>query len=148
MYRNIKTSGIFTLLILLLTIMTSYAQDKDIPESKLPVEIHKYITTHFPNNKVIQVVEDNELFSKSYEVLLTDNIKLEFNGKNKITDIDGTSKLPDSVIPKTILAHVKSTYPKSVITDWELDNKIQQIKLDNNLDLEFNMQGKFLRIDP
>ncbi|NLW30122.1 MAG: hypothetical protein GXY77_01545 [Fibrobacter sp.] len=74
-------------------------------------------------------------------------MSLEFNRKNEIIDIDGVSQLPNSVIPEKILQYVTTNYPTNFITDWELDGKNQQIELDNGLDLEFNMNGDFLRID-
>lgn len=80
-------------------------------------------------------------------MILQDNFSLEFDSKNRVTDISGKSQLPNSVIPKSILEYVKSNYPNNIILDWELDDKNQQIELDNGLDLEFNMQGAFLRID-
>jgi hypothetical protein len=60
---------------------------------------------------------------------------------------DGTTQLPDSVIPTALLDYVKEKHPENFITDWELENKHQQIRLDNGLSLEFDLDGKFLRID-
>ena len=55
--------------------------------------------------------------------------------------------MPNSVIPEKILQYVTTNYPTNFITDWELDDKNQQVQLDNGLDLEFKMNGDFLRID-
>ena len=79
--------------------------------------------------------------------MLSDQISLEFNRKNQIIDIDGKTALPNSVIPEKIRQYVTANYPTNVITDWELDDRNQQIQLDNGLDLEFTMNGDFIRID-
>lgn len=79
--------------------------------------------------------------------MLSENINLEFNRKNEIIEIDGLTELPSSVIPEKLRQYVINNYPSNLITDWELDDKNQQIELDNGLDLEFNMNGDFLRID-
>jgi hypothetical protein len=42
---------------------------------------------------------------------------------------------------------VKTNYPNNVINDWELDDGIQKVELDNSIDLEFSQKGEFLRID-
>lgn len=147
MSTTIKKKHLFILFVSLSSIINTFAQDKVVLEKKLPLEIKQYIKTYFPNTPIIQVIEDNEVYSKTYEVLLQNNIKLDFNRQNKIHSIDGISKLPDSVIPATILSYVKRNYPNNVITDWELDDGNQQIELDNFLNLEFTMQGQFLRID-
>lgn len=144
-----RKNYLLTIIVLLSISLTSFAQDKVIPEGKLPKEIRSYVKTHFPSNSILQASIDDELFSKSYELILSDNISLDFNSKNKITDIESKSKskLPDSVIPKRILEYTKTNYPNNVIISWELDDRNQQIELDNGLDLEFNMAGDFLMID-
>ncbi|MFA5541826.1 MAG: PepSY-like domain-containing protein [Bacteroidales bacterium] len=127
--------------------LTSCTQEVIIPASEYPSEITSYTSTHFPNNSILQVIKDREDLTETYDVLLSENIRLEFNRKKEIIDIDGAAQLPNSVIPEKILQYVTSNYPTNFITDWELDNKNQQVQLDNGLDLEFTMKGDFLRID-
>lgn len=127
--------------------LTSCDEEEVIPSSELPSEITSYITTHFPNNTIVQVINDRDGLNKTYDILLSENISLEFNRKKEIIDIDGVNQLPISVIPEKILQYVTANYPTNFITDWELDDKNQQVQLDNGLDLEFNMDGDFLRID-
>lgn len=146
MKRIIKIPAVAAVVILSL-VLVSCDKEKIISSSELPHEISTYISTHFPGNDILQVIKDREGLTKTYDVILSGNISLEFNRKNKIADIDGISKLPDSVIPEKIGQYVVANYPDNVITGWELDDKTQQIQLDNGLDLEFNMQGDFLRID-
>lgn len=131
----------------LLVAMISCDQDKVLPSSEYPSEITSYIAMHFPNNRILQILKDNDGLTKEYEVLLSENINLKFNGKKEAIEIDGTTKLPNSVIPEKILQYVTSHYPDNYITDWELDKRVQQIKLDNNLELEFNKEGDFLKLD-
>jgi hypothetical protein len=131
---------------LLLLSFTTYAQDKVIPYSEVPAQIRTYIKTHFPGSPVIQSEIDREGMSKKYEINL-EGIKLEFNSKYRIIDIDGKSRLPDSVIPQKIRQYVTTNYSGNVITDWEIDGRKQQIGLDNGVDLEFTMSGDFIRID-
>ena len=131
----------------LLVSLISCAKEEVIPVSLLPVEIKTYISTHFPSNTIVQVVKDLDGLTKTYDVMLSDQISLEFNRKNQIIDIDGKTALPNSVIPEKIRQYVTANYPTNVITDWELDDRNQQIQLDNGLDLEFTMNGDFIRID-
>ena len=127
--------------------LISCAKEEVIPVSQLPVEIKTYISTHFPSNTIVQVVKDFEGLTKTYDVMLSEQISLEFNRKNQIIDIDGKTALPNSVIPEKIRQYVTANYPTNVITDWELDDLNQQIQLDNGLNLEFTMNGDFIRID-
>ena len=92
-------------------------------------------------------MEDVDGFTKKYDVTLSDNITLEFNRAKEVTDIDANAKLPDSVIPTEITQYVATNFPNNVITDWELEDRHQQVGLDNGVDLEFKMSGEFIRID-
>jgi hypothetical protein len=135
----VATTFVFTL--------TSCDKEEVIAPADLPSEIATYIKTHFPDNTIVQIIKDRDGLTQSYEIILSESISLEFNRNKEIVDIDGTSQLPNSVIPEKILEYVATNYPTNFITDWELDDKNQQVQLDNGLDLEFNMAGEFLRID-
>ncbi|MEZ5036519.1 MAG: PepSY-like domain-containing protein [Chitinophagales bacterium] len=82
-----------------------------------------------------------------YEIRLSCGIKLEFNKQKEILDIDGNTKLPDSVIPSNILSYVNSNYATNFIIGWEFQSGNQEVLLNNNLVLVFNMAGDFLRVD-
>lgn len=139
----------FAIIAIIMAAFTFVSCEKEtlIQENDLPDEIRTFITTHFPANKIIQSVKDRDGLEVTYDVILDGNISLEFNSKKQITDIDGTTRLPDSVIPSKILDYVSANYPDNFIIGWELDSRNQQVKLDNRLELEFNIAGDFLRID-
>ncbi len=139
--------NLLAILILLTVLLSSCEKENVIPSSDLPSEITTYITTHFPNNSIVQVIEDKDGFTKTYKVMLSESISLEFNRKNEIIEIEGVSELPSSVIPEKIMQYATSNYPNNVIIGWGIDDKNQQVELDNGLDLVFNMDGDFLRID-
>ncbi len=73
--------------------------------------------------------------TKEYDVHLNGNIKLSFDAKNNIESIESKSKLPESVIPSKIGDYIKANYPNNYIIEWELDKTHQEIKLDNELNL-------------
>ncbi len=106
--------SISILVILLLTLLTSCHKEETIAASKLPSEIRHYVSVHFPENKIIHCVVEKEFFQKSYDLILDEGFKLEFDGKNNVTDIDGHTKLPDSVIPEKIRAYVTANYPDTI----------------------------------
>ena len=148
--RIMKTKNIFIVMALLATtLLTLNSCDKEeiISNDKLPAEISTYITTHFPENNILQSMIELDDFTKTYEVMLEGNFKLTFNRKKEIIDIEGFTKLPDSVIPEKIRQYVATNYPGNYIVGWELDGKNQQVELNNDLDLEFTMSGDFIRID-
>lgn len=137
----------FSLALLMLFSFSSCDKEEILSDEKFPDEITLFISTHFPDNEIRQVVKDNDGFNRTYDVVLSGNIKLEFNRKKEIIDIESDSKLPDSVIPVKILQYVNENYPDDFISSWELDGKKQKVELNGGLDLEFDKNGNFLRID-
>ena len=61
--------------------------------------------------------------------------------------MEGNEALPDSVIPSAILSYVQDNYPSEFIKNWNLEKTVQEIKLSNDITLEFDRNGNFLRID-
>lgn len=118
-----------------------------LTENEIPDQIMSYLSEHFPDNDIIKTVQDNDDGTTTYEVYLDGNYELDFNADYDITDIDGTSELPDSVIPQALLDYVSQNYADHYITDWELESSYQQIELDNGVELEFEMDGTFIRVD-
>lgn len=137
----------FMFMFMLSTLMMGCDKEKIVAESDLPDEIVTYLKEHFSGIEISQVIKDKDGFSKHYEVRLADGTKLEFNRKNEIKEIESSKRLPDSVIPAKILTYVLENYPDNHIVKWELDSKDQQVGLNNGLELEFDLDGNFLRID-
>ncbi len=123
------------------------AQDRVIPNSEIPAAINTYVQTHFPDQTIVLTELDTDGLSKEYDLKLSDKTELTFNRKYQIKKIDGMTALPESVIPTDIKAYVSVNYPNNVITDWETERKRQEVKLDNGIELEFTLNGKFVRID-
>ena len=118
-----------------------------LPEHNLPGEIVTFVNTHFPENPVVQAVKEKDDFELSYKVILNGGFVLEFNRKKEITDIDGVVRLPDSVVPSSILSYVATHFPDQYIIGWERDSRSQQVTLVSGIELDFSMNGEFLRID-
>ncbi len=133
----------FTLILFATAFLSAYSQDSIIPVESLPNEINAYVQKHFAGQTIKQATEDRD----DYEITLGNMISLEFNRKLEITEIDGNTRLPDSVIPGKILSHVRQHYKNNFITGWQLDDNNQEIELDNGLDLDFSLNGEFLHTD-
>lgn len=128
-------------------VLTACDKESVLPLADVPTQITNYVNTHFPNNPIIQVIKDLDGVELTYDVTLEGNFFLEFNRKKEVIEIKGLTKLPDSVIPEKILDYVVTQYPENHIIKWELDDRSQEVTLDNELELVFNLKGDFLRID-
>ncbi|WP_458627563.1 PepSY-like domain-containing protein [Winogradskyella sp. PC D3.3] len=141
-------------IVTLFAFFTSCSSDDDnnsneiiLSEEEIPEAIQTYIATHFSSNSIVLAEQETEGNTVTYDIYLSGNIALEFNNSFAIIDIDSATQLPDSVIPEDILNYVATNYPTNFITDWELELNYQQVELDNHIELEFDMNGDFIRID-
>lgn len=123
------------------------AQEKYLAVSETPGQIISYINAHFPKSEIISVKKDKEVLKTEYKVKLNTMVELEFDGNFSIKKIESRSALPQSVVPEKIAAYIHKNYPNNKIIEWKKEKKGQKIELDNDIDLLFNMNGKFLRID-
>lgn len=136
-----------TLLMAVVLFLTSCDKEKVVSPNDIPATSNNYVTTHFAGQKIVQAIKDVDDLRTTYKVYLDNGTKLEFNKSGDIIDIESNEKLPDSVIPSTILSYVNTNYSSTFIKEWELDSNRQEVKLSNGLTLEFDRNGSFLRID-
>ncbi len=143
MMKKIITATLFIAFIGL----TSCEKETILKPNEIQSEISTYVTTHFPNHKILYVVKDVDGLKRTYDVLLENNISLEFNRKNEIIGIEAHTQLPESVIPPKINDYVKVNFVSNFITQWELDDRHQKVGLNNDIDLKFKRNGDFIKID-
>ena len=127
--------------------LTGCDKKTTVQNNELPQEIRTSVTALFPSHRILHSVKDRDGLELTYDILLDGNIQLEFNSRNHLIEIDSPNRLPDAAIPSKIKSYVSTNYPADYIISWELDDRGQQIKLNNGLELEFNLAGDFVRID-
>lgn len=124
------------------------AQETAIKNSELPAEATAFIKKYFSKNKIHHAIKDQDKSKITYEVMLDDMTELEFTEKGTWKEVDGKDKvIPTGYILKPILDYVKKNYPKASITHIDKGLNNIDIDLDNGIELEFDLKGKFLRID-
>ena len=139
-----------TILIALFTVFTmGYAgNDKVISADKLPAQAQSFIKTHFPKSKIMLATVDNDIVSKTYDVVLKTGENIEFDGKGNWKEIEcKTSQVPSAVIPEQILNYVKTNYPETVIKEISKDRRDYEVKLSNRIELKFDLNFNLIEID-
>ena len=135
------------------TVITSFLffsceKEESVKATELPAPAQTYITTHFSNATISSVVKDKEINKTTYDVVLQDGTSLDFTKDGDCTEVDGhTKKIPDTVVPEKILQYVQTTYPTDFIVSWEKDGAEQDVDLGSNVELKFDQDSNFLRID-
>jgi len=127
--------------------LAANAQDKKITAAQLPAAAQSFIKQHFKGETVTSAVLDKEMFDNDYETVLSNGVKINFDAKGNWDSIDSRNALPASVLPKAISTYVAANFKGQNVL--QIDKKIAgyDIELSNGTELEFDANGKFLRID-
>ena len=142
-----KKISLILVAISLFVFSNANAQKKYLAVSETPGQIISYINAHFPKSEIISVKKDKEVLKTEYKVKLNTMVELEFDGDFSIKKIESKSALPQSVVPEKIVAYIHKNYPNNKILEWKKEKKGQKIELDNDIDVVFDLNGKFLGID-
>ncbi len=122
--------------------------DKPISVNALPVKAQTLLSNHFGNQKVMLATIESGVVSKSYDVVLKNGTKLEFDKKGNLTEVDckqGT--VPAQLIPQAIKNYLKDNYAGQSVRKLEINKNEYEVELSNGLDLTFNKHFKLIDID-
>lgn len=145
--KTTLTKQLAALLVMITLSSASYAQDKNITAAQLPATAQSFIKEHFKGATVTTAKLDKEMFDTDYETTLSNGVKINFDAKGNWDQIDCRSGVPASAIPKAITAFVATNYKGQNVV--QIDKKIAgyDIELSKGTEIEFDTNGKFLRID-
>lgn len=144
-----KTILKWTLALVVFCQFTAQAQDKIIAVTDLPAKAQQTLKQHFGTTTATLVKSDTDyLVVKDYEVLLDNGTEIEFNSKGEWTEIKTPgSAVPAALIPNGISQYVTKAFPNTKIIKIEKERTGYEIKLNNGIEVDFNSDGQFLRID-
>ncbi|MBE6412547.1 MAG: hypothetical protein E7036_08365 [Opitutales bacterium] len=141
---------IITLLVAFLAMNISALADEITQDvSKLPESARNFISTNFPNAKIAGIeIDRNFFFVKDYETFLSDGTVIDFNSRGEMTSVKNKlTGVPAGLINKNISAYVASKYPNQKIVSMELKKCCIEIELSSDVDLVFDCNGNFIKID-
>ena len=155
--KTIKNLMIGAFILSTLLILTSCSNDDNsdanevvIEANALPETTRNFITTHFPDATYRRIEKQNiaDDDGSVYDVHLSNGFEIDFDINGNWTDIDGgQTAIPTAIIPEPITNYVTMNYPNLFITTIEIETTGYDVELSNELDLVFNPQGEFVRID-
>ena len=120
---------------------------KDI--NQLPLSALNFINQHFTKPQVAHIKIDSEVLSKKYEVLLTNGIEIDFDGKGNWQEVDAKKgKVPATIIPSFVSNYLKTNnFTTEFVTKIERDRKGYEVELNTDLTFKFDKNGKFRKAD-
>ena len=129
-------------------IVANASNDKPINVNELPAKAQTLLTKHFNGQKVMLATIESGVVSRSYDVVLRNGTKLEFDKKGNLTEIDCKQGIvPSQLIPQPIKNYLKENYPAQAVKKIEMNKKEYEVELTNRIDLTFNKHFQLIDID-
>lgn len=145
---------IFVALLFILTVVFA-ANAKDEPKklNELPATAQQFLKKYFEDKQFSYAIQDTDLFDGEYKVVFTDGDKVEFDSKGNWKDVEckkSFNGVPAGIIPDAIKKYLAQNYKDSKVVAIEYDRGVKggyEVKLVPQLELKFDKNGKFIRID-
>ena len=122
---------------------------QDIEINSLPAEARNFISTYFPGETAQRVIHQPGSGDDSYEVTLASGAKVDFDNAGRWTEVDGApgKPVPAGILPQAIYEYTAINYPAAFISDVSREIYGYEVGLNNNVDLMFNAEGKYIGVD-
>ena len=122
--------------------------DKPISVNALPAKAQTLLSQHFNGQKVMLATIESGVVSRSYDVVLQNGTKLEFDKKGNLTEIDCKQGIvPVQLIPQAIKNYLEVNYAGQSVKKIEIKKNEYEVELVNGLDLTFNKHFQLIDID-
>lgn len=120
-----------------------------ISEALLPQTAKTFLSQYFSNAEVAGITMKTDDGKKEYEVYMTNGMKIKFDELGDWTDVDAPTGqiVPEGFVPEKIASYVSENYPNYGINEISKERYGYDVDLTNGLDLVFNADGDFVRID-
>lgn len=127
--------------------LQSCDDEKPINPNALPDAAEQFILANFPDASVSSVMKEYDDLSYQYDVYLSDGTAITFKKNGEWKDIENRiSGVPTSAIPEKINSYIATNYAGFFVVSIERD-RLYDVELNNDLDLDFSLNGNFLRVD-
>ncbi|MNK30380.1 hypothetical protein D3C87_487970 [compost metagenome] len=118
-----------------------------VPFQQMPANIKSFLAKYYPKATVAKYESKNTLVGRKYEVKLNNGAEIDFDKNGNWEEISDKQGIATSLIPVKIKAYVDKKYKGVKVEAIDKEKNKIKVDLNNDIDLEFDKNGNFLRID-
>jgi len=145
-----RVVSLFMLLLLISsTTLMADGRDHAITADRLPVSSRDFLKAHFDDLQISYVEVDKDLmWVKGYEVILIDGTEVNFTRNGEWKEVERRhNAVPVAIVPLEIKQYVQTNFPGKEIMAIEKETRKWEVKLNNGMELSFNMKGQLIDLD-
>lgn len=136
---------------LLLSTMAIFADNEKVTRDKsvLPATSQKFLAANFTQTDISHIkIESNLLGTKSYDVIMTNGVNVEFDKSGEWEEIEARhASIPLSVLPQRIADYLRKNFPDNTVISVDKNTREYEVKLNSDLELKFDRNGNFKKFD-
>jgi len=135
--------------IFFLATFSCLSQKTPITKEELPKVAQNFISDNFSDYNLDYIIKKEKFTTIEYEVRFREQLEIEFDAQGNWTEVDGRkTAISTTFIPKKIRDYVAKKFPNTPISKIEKEKFGRiEVELLNSIELVFNSDGDFLRID-
>ena len=119
-----------------------------IAYSELPAQAQSFMQQHFNAADIAYIEKERDGLHYEFTVYLKNATKIDFDQSGNFESIDGEIyPVPEGIIPDIIANYLKQHHPNHFAVKYAIGRRTIEVELGNGLELLFNLDGKFLRLD-
>lgn len=129
--------------------MTACAEQEHlISYNELPATAQGFITKYFNLSDVATIERERDGMHFEYKVYLNNATEIDFDHQGNLEKIDcKIHPVPEGIVPELITQYVAENYPNHFIVEYEIDDRKMKVELGNGIELVFDLDGNFQRVD-
>lgn len=129
--------------------LTACADHQQLVEyAELPVVAQTFIRKYFNPSDVSYIEREREGMHVEYNVYLKDATEIDFDHQGNLQSIDcRKNAVPEGIVPELITSFVSLHHPGEMIVEYSIGYRFLFVEISNGLDLVFDLEGHFVRVD-
>ncbi|ODS87667.1 MAG: hypothetical protein ABS44_10315 [Chryseobacterium sp. SCN 40-13] len=127
---------------------TTISNNETVQREDLPEPVKSFVDKHYAGTGVAHYeLKTIPAMGDRYEVKMNNGAEIDFDKDGNWEEIKDGQGVPDALVPQNILSYVQQNYQGIKIKSIDKDNNKIKVDLLNDIDLEFDSNGTFIRID-
>lgn len=139
---------LITIVVLLMLSLSACSEKEEvITMNELPSQARTFISTYWPNVEATALLKETHGCSTEFKVILADATTIDFDKKGVWEDVENNVGIPTGFILKPITDYVAQHFSGAQIIEISKDKKNFDVELNTGINLVFDVNGNFKRID-
>jgi hypothetical protein len=114
----------------------------------LPAKAQSFVLQYYNVSDVAHVERERDGLYYDYQVYLNNATELDFDHQGILESIDcKRNPVPEGIVPAAIVKYVQMHYGDLFVVEYVVEHRYLQVELNNGLELVFDHEGRFVRID-